>query len=1430
MPNTIQHKRNSTSGATPSATGLAQGELGINIADGRLYTKNSSNVVINLGVTSISGTSITPASGNFSSSLKVNGIEVSVSGHNHDRVTSAGSLTTAVFNKTSSTIPKFSVVYINGGQGDQPTINLAIASNEAGSSKTYGVTSEAISSMGTGIVVVAGALTGVNTDQFNPTAPVGDVNGSALWLSPSVSGSVTLTKPTAPNHMVYVGTIIRTHQNEGVVEVRVQNGFELEELHNVAISGVTNGQFLQYNSGSGLWIPTSSGNFTTLNVNSTGVVVSSGGAAGYLGKFTNSSSLNNSIIYQSGNNIGIGTTVPSEKLAVSGNIHVMGGNIIGNTSIVTGSGSVISYTHPDNVYANDYDTIIPGALILTRGNGGGIYNLVLQSIWDSSGPSNTLWNNDGWSNITNIKTRTYDTLMNTVGGNLGYNLPNVELIMKHVPTERYWKIKFSSWTQYGGGGFAYTRQEIYFNTIFNSGLCVRNDGSVGIGTNSPFSKLHVSGDVRVDGVGTFITDPYVLAIDVSGAAKFGAGLYGSIYFGDDRIGGELGFTTDYDEALALRMSDGSYHYGGGNYSAGNLVVASGGNVGMGTVSPSAKLDVQGSFNVYSDPENLEGSSINCSNNGIILSTFGSAQTVDIQSATEGDGVINIGNAYNDTTNLNSTFTNINGWAFDGDIVTNINGNFTSSSINTYSTLNIANDPNNGTDLTDWKTIISNGTIHTYHDIGVGFNGMGYNVSINGNGGITGGASVDIAGSLSVSTSGAFSSGVNISSQTASTIASFDSNKNIVSLSTGTYPSLTELSYIKGVTSGIQIQLNNKQTTLINPVTGTGTASYVPKWSSASGLSNSLIYDNGTNVGIGTMSPSTQLHVIGTGNFTQALQVNGTGVSISGHTHTSSDISNFNSSVSGLLPTISNSGDNRVLTSTGSSLGINAESNLTFDGSLLTITGSGSIASGLFLTDQTASTIASFDSNKKVVSLSTGTYPSLTELSYVKGVTSAIQTQLNNKQNTITNPVTGTGIINHIAYWSSSSDIIADSGQLVWDSTNNRLGIGVSSPTSVLHVIGNSILNGDVSSTGSFIAGSGTALLPSFKFVNDPDTGLFSPAANTFGISTSGVERLRVNNIGNIGINNSSPTTTLQVNGSFSCGSPGNDPISGGQGLYVDPVTPILRLIDSGPNYAAEIGVDGLTLYDIASNDFFNTDRSNGRIGIGTASPEAELDVQPVNGGNGTIKCNYIASNILLSYNDWASGVVGDVTIGDLTTLSHINWTIDADGNASFGLVNGNSLGAGSFNGLTITDNSPTNISIDSGPYDLVLAGDGAIDITSAVSNQINLNGNVTFTSYTESVVANGNSGTSKTLSLTSGTVHTCTLTGNCTFTMPTATAGKSFTLFLNSGAGNYTATFTGVRWADSATPTATITASKVDIYSFISDGTYWYGSFSQNYG
>jgi hypothetical protein len=107
--------------------------------------------------------------------------------------------------------------------------------------------------------------------------------------------------------------------------------------------------------------------------------------------------------------------------------------------------------------------------------------------------------------------------------------------------------------------------------------------------------------------------------------------------------------------------------------------------------------------------------------------------------------------------------------------------------------------------------------------------------------------------------------------------------------------------------------------------------------------------------------------------------------------------------------------------------------------------------------------------------------------------------------------------------------------------------------------------------------------------------------------------------------------------------------------------------------------------------------------------------------------------------------------------------------------------------------------------------------------------NLTLTGYyTESVVAIGSSGTTKTLSLASGTFQTVTLTGNCTFTMPTATAGQSFILIVSQDAtGGRTATFTGVKWPAGTAPTITITASAVDIISFLSNGTNWYGTAAQ---
>ena len=67
--------------------------------------------------------------------------------------------------------------------------------------------------------------------------------------------------------------------------------------------------------------------------------------------------------------------------------------------------------------------------------------------------------------------------------------------------------------------------------------------------------------------------------------------------------------------------------------------------------------------------------------------------------------------------------------------------------------------------------------------------------------------------------------------------------------------------------------------------------------------------------------------------------------------------------------------------------------------------------------------------------------------------------------------------------------------------------------------------------------------------------------------------------------------------------------------------------------------------------------------------------------------------------------------------------------------------------------------------------------------------------------------------------------------MPTATAGKSFILLLKQAAttGAGTATFTGVKWSVLGAPTITSTAGKMDILTFVADGTNWYGSYVQGY-
>jgi hypothetical protein len=158
---------------------------------------------------------------------------------------STNKLTTTVRNNTGVTVPKGSVVYFNGALGNLPTIALSLANSEATSSKTVGITATSIANNSNGEVVVFGLAESLDTSAFTV--------GLSLWLSPTVPGGMTTTKPSAPDHTVFIGTTTGSHPTNGTIEVRVQNGFELQELHNVSISSLVDNQVLKYDSATSLW-------------------------------------------------------------------------------------------------------------------------------------------------------------------------------------------------------------------------------------------------------------------------------------------------------------------------------------------------------------------------------------------------------------------------------------------------------------------------------------------------------------------------------------------------------------------------------------------------------------------------------------------------------------------------------------------------------------------------------------------------------------------------------------------------------------------------------------------------------------------------------------------------------------------------------------------------------------------------------------------------------------------------------------------------------------------------------------------------------------------------------------------------------------------------------------------------------------------------
>lgn len=280
MAQIVKLKRSNVTGSIPTTSSVDLGELAINTADGKVYLKRSDNTIQTIVTTNTSA----PISGNinFSGSALVTGSIYVYSGSIYtpdsvqfnisssvaalpgqftwndgdgtlDLGLKGGNVTlqlgqetlARVFNAENNTLVDGELVYISGSQGNRIAVKRASATNELGSANTLGMVTEQILSGNEGFVTILGVVHGLNTTGLTPGAP--------LWLSSS-AGGYSQTKPNAPYHNVLVGFVQRVHASQGSIFVKIDNGYELDELHNVDFDNPQIGDLLVYVDGvNNLW-------------------------------------------------------------------------------------------------------------------------------------------------------------------------------------------------------------------------------------------------------------------------------------------------------------------------------------------------------------------------------------------------------------------------------------------------------------------------------------------------------------------------------------------------------------------------------------------------------------------------------------------------------------------------------------------------------------------------------------------------------------------------------------------------------------------------------------------------------------------------------------------------------------------------------------------------------------------------------------------------------------------------------------------------------------------------------------------------------------------------------------------------------------------------------------------------------------------------
>jgi hypothetical protein len=438
------------------------------------------------------------------------------------------------------------------------------------------------------------------------------------------------------------------------------------------------------------------------------------------------------------------------------------------------------------------------------------------------------------------------------------------------------------------------------------------------------------------------------------------------------------------------------------------------------------------------------------------------------------------------------------------------------------------------------------------------------------------------------------------------------------------------------TSGTELTINSTDQ-YTGTVTGTGTTNYLSKFTGSSAIGDSVIFDNGTNVGIGTASPTQDLHVDGNARITGAIYDSnnepGTSGQILSSTATGTDWIDQStiaaSSAESVEVPVKNVHTALITKGTPVYIFGSVGSSGILEVKPADASVSGSMpALGLLKQDLTPNAEGSCVTAGKLRNLITspidGATPVEGDVIYVKSGGGLTTTKPQGSSNLIQNmgkvgvvstSNNGTFVVSSILrtndipnlttgkIWVGDGNTI-ESATVHLDETNTRLGVGTTTPSVTLDVNGAGRFNGVIRS----------------NFLNNYDNSksIIGAPSNYVSIyDGSGVETVRVDASGNVGIGTTSPLQKLHVIGSIKTS---NKLFLGGNTDVIDP---------SSNSGMMTIGSNQPIRFTNASTTEYARITTSGNVGIGTTSPGAKLNVEDANGndtaGNGVFKIS-AASN------------------------------------------------------------------------------------------------------------------------------------------------------------------------------------------------------------